>query len=63
MRGKLRDKRRETKRDGVKRELAERRRSGKRDNRDAAWQDLQVDQAEEDLLDVNEEMLLENTTK
>ena len=47
MRGKLRDKRTETQRESVKRELVERRRINKRENRNIAWQDLQADQEEE----------------
>jgi hypothetical protein len=37
MRGKLRDKRSETKRDIFKREVIERRRTNKRDNRPQVW--------------------------
>ncbi len=47
MRGKLRDKRTETKRESVKHELVKRRRTNKRENRNIAWQYLQVDQEEE----------------
>jgi hypothetical protein len=47
MRGKLRDKRTETKRESVKHELVERRRTNKRENRNIAWQYLHVDQEEE----------------
>lgn len=61
MRGKLRDKRVDTKRDNLKRELIERRRTNRRENRNMTWQNLQVDQEEENLLDEEEEMLLENT--
>lgn len=60
MRGKLRDKRVDTKRDNLKRELIERRRTNRRENRNMTWQNLQVDQEEENLLD-EEEVLLENT--
>ncbi|HET7637791.1 MAG TPA: hypothetical protein VFK47_03540 [Ktedonobacteraceae bacterium] len=60
MRGKLRDKRVDTKRDNLKRELIERRRTNRRENRNMSWQNLQVDQEEENLLD-EEEVLLENT--
>ena len=60
MRGKLRDKRADTKRDNLKRELIERRRTNRRENRNMTWQNLQVDQEEENLLE-EEEVLLENT--
>jgi hypothetical protein len=63
MRGKLRDKRTELKRDSMKREFIERRRTNKRENRNLVWQNLQVDQEEEYLLDEDEEALFENTTK
>ncbi|HET8853473.1 MAG TPA: hypothetical protein VFN02_13200 [Ktedonobacteraceae bacterium] len=46
MRGKLRDKRTETKRDKLKRELMERRRATKRESRTAvaiAWQNQMLD--------------------
>jgi hypothetical protein len=49
MRGKLRDKRPEAKRDGFKRELFERRRPARRDNRNITWQHQELDE-EEDLL-------------
>ena len=52
MRGKLRDKRTE-KRDIFKREVIERKRPGKRDNRPVHWQD-QLEN-EDDLLEENEE--------
>ncbi len=52
MRGKLRDKRPETKRDGFKRELLERRRPARRDNRNITWQNQELD--EEDLLEEEE---------
>jgi hypothetical protein len=61
MRGKLRDKRVDTKRDNLKRELIERRRTNRRENRNMTWQNLQVDQEEENLLDEDEEVLSENT--
>lgn len=54
MRGKLRDKRTETKRDGFKRDLLERRRPAKRDNRTITWQHQEPDEEEEDLLEVEE---------
>ncbi len=63
MRGKLRDKRAELKRDSIKREFIERRRTNKRENRNLVWQNLQVDQEEEYLLDEDEEVFFENTTK
>jgi hypothetical protein len=59
MRGKLRDKRTETKRDAMKREFVERRRTNRRENRNMAWQNIQVDQEEDYLLE-EEEMLFEN---
>lgn len=49
MRGKLRDKRPEAKRDGFKRELFERRRPARRDNRNITWLHQELDE-EEDLL-------------
>ena len=61
MRGKLRDKRVDIKRDNLKRELIERRRTNRRENRNMTWQNLQVDQEEENLLDEDEEVLSENT--
>jgi hypothetical protein len=61
MRGKLRDKRVDTKRDNLKRELIERRRTNRRENRNMTWQNLQVDQEEANLLDEDEEVLSENT--
>ena len=50
MRGKLRDKRTETRRDIFKREVFERRRTNKRDNRSMLW----LSQEDDDLLDVDE---------
>jgi hypothetical protein len=49
MRGKLRDKRADTKRDSFKRAMLERRRTNKRDNRVVVLQSPQFDE-EEDLL-------------
>ena len=64
MRGKLRDKRPDVKRDSFKRESERRRTNNKRDNRSLAWLNQQIAQAEEDyLLDEDEELLLENTKK
>ncbi len=63
LRGKLRDKRTDTKRDNMKRELMERRRTNRRENRNMIWQNLQVDQEEDDLLEEEEEILFENTKK
>jgi hypothetical protein len=60
VRGKLRDKRTDTKRDNMKRELMERRRTNRRENRNMTWQNLQVDQEEDYLLDEDEEILFEN---
>lgn len=54
MRGKLRDKRPEAKRDGFKRELLERRRPARRDNRNITWQHQELDEVEEDLLEEKE---------
>ena len=48
MRGKLRDKRSEAKRDGFKRDILERRRPAKRDNRNLTWLNQQQEQEEED---------------
>jgi hypothetical protein len=62
MRGKLRDKRTETKRDTLKRESAERRRTNRRESRNLAWQNLEVDLEEEYLPD-EEELLFENPKK
>ena len=50
MRGKLRDKRTETKRDGFKRDVLERRRPVKRDNRTVTWLDSEPDDEEDELL-------------
>ena len=65
MRGKLRDKRPDVKRDSFKRESMERRRANnKRDNRSLIWLNQQIAQAEEDYLsDEDQELLLENTKK
>lgn len=63
MRGKLRDKRIELKRDSFKRESMERRRVNKRVNRSMALLILQQDQEEDYPLDENEEILAEETTK
>jgi hypothetical protein len=64
MRGKLRDKRSELKRDYFKRESLERRRTNKRGNRSPNVQ-LHQQYAEEDefLLGEDEQILLENTQK
>jgi hypothetical protein len=51
MRGKLRDKRPEAKRDGFKRELLERRRPARRDNRNITWQHQELDEEENLLLE------------
>jgi len=63
MRGKLRDKRPDTKRDNFKRELIERRRTNKREHRTLAWLNQQLDLEEEDYLQDEEEMLLEQAKK
>jgi hypothetical protein len=64
MRGKLRDKRSELKRDYFKRESLERRRANKRGNRSLNVQ-LHQQYAEEDefFLGEDEQILLENTQK
>jgi hypothetical protein len=54
VRGKLRDKRATTRRDSVKRELAERRKPSKRDARSGYWLN-QESENEEDDLDLLEE--------
>ncbi len=54
MRGKLRDKRTETKRDGFKRDLLERRRPAKRDNRNVTWLNQEPDEEEDGLLEEEE---------
>lgn len=64
MRGKLRDKRPELKRDYFKRESLERRRTNKRGNRSLNVQlHQQHDEEDEFLLDEDEQILLENTQK
>ena len=63
MRGKLRDKRTDLKRDRFKRELMERRRTNKRENRiSMVWLNQQLEQEEEYQL-LEEEELLENKQK
>lgn len=63
MRGKLRDKRTDLKRDRFKRELIERRRTNKRENRiSMVWLNQQREQEEEYQL-LEEEELLENKQK
>jgi hypothetical protein len=63
MRGKLRDKRTDLKRDRFKRELIERRRTNKRENRiSMVWLNQQLEQEEEYQL-LDEEELLENKQK
>lgn len=62
MRGKLRDKRTDTKRYGFKRDVMERRRPTKRDNRTATWLYQQADQ-EDDLLLEEEEVVQQAQTK
>ena len=60
MRGKLRDKRTDLKRDRFKRELIERRRANKRENRvSLVWLHQQLEQEKDDLLP-DEAELLEN---
>ena len=48
MRGKLRDKRTEAKRDGFKRDILERLRPAKRENRNLAWLNQQLEEEEGD---------------
>jgi len=62
MRGKLRDKRMDLKRDSFKRESLERRRPNKRENRSMALLNLQLDQEEDYLLDKDDEVLTETAT-
>ena len=62
MRGKLRDKRTEMKRENFKRESLERRRPNRRENRSMALLNLQLDQ-EDYLLDEDDEVLAEKTIK
>ena len=60
MRGKLRDKRTDLKRDRFKRELIERRRTNKRENRiSMVWLHQQLEQEKDDLL-LDQVELLEN---
>lgn len=54
MRGKLRDKRTVTKRDGFKRDMLERRRPAKRDNRNITWLKQEPDEEEDELLEEEE---------
>ena len=63
MRGKLRDKRTDLKRDRFKRELMERRRTNKRENRiSMLWLNQQLEQEEEYQL-LEDEELMENRQK
>ena len=62
MRGKLRDKRTEMRRDNFKRELLERRRPTRRENRSMALLNLQLDQ-EEYLLAEEDEVLAKKAIK
>lgn len=63
MRGKLRDKHTEMKRDNFKRQLMDRRRTNKRENRiSVLWLNQQLEQEEDALLD-KEELLVENNPK
>ena len=63
MRGKLRDKRTDTKRDSFKRDVMERRRPTKRDNRISTWLYQQVDQEDELLLEEEEVAVKQTNTK
>jgi hypothetical protein len=58
MRGKLRDKRTVTKRDGFKRDVLERRRTAKRDNRPVTWLDSEPDEEEDELLEEEETVVM-----
>ena len=62
MRGKLRDKRTETKRDNSKRESLERRRPNRRESRSMALLNLQLDQ-EDYPLDEDDEVLAKKVIK
>lgn len=55
MRGKLRDKRASTKRDFFKREVIERRKPSKRDNRSLIRQSWQLEDSDDDLIIDSEE--------
>lgn len=61
MRGKLRDKRTTTKRETSKREIIERRRPGKRDNRIVTW--LNQDEEDYELEEDGEETSKEDSQK
>jgi len=63
MRGKLRDKRPEAKRDGFKRELFERRRPARRDNRNITWQHQELDEEEDLLLEETAEVVVKKKGK
>jgi hypothetical protein len=62
MRGKLRDKRTDTRRDNFKRESLERRRPNRRESRSMALLNLQLDQ-EDYLLDEDDEVLAKKVIK
>ena len=62
MRGKLRDKSTEMRRDNLKREVLERRRPNKRENRSMALLNLQLD-LEDYLLDENDEVQVKKAVK
>ncbi|MDQ2902836.1 MAG: hypothetical protein ABI456_03300 [Ktedonobacteraceae bacterium] len=63
MRGKLRDKRADTKRDSFKRELVVRRRPVRRDNRNLTWLGEQLREKEDEKFDDEGDLLLEQTQK
>ena len=58
MRGKLRDKRTETKRDSFKRNVLERRRPVKRDNRNVTWLNQELDEEGDELLEEEETAIM-----
>ena len=62
VRGKLRDKRAEMRRGNSKRELLERRRPNRRENRSMALLNLQLDQ-EDNLLDEDDEVVAKKAIK
>jgi hypothetical protein len=57
MRGKLRDKRADTKRDSLKRAMLERRRTSRRDNRVVVLQSPQFDEEEDQMLEDEKDAL------
>ncbi|MBA2285384.1 MAG: hypothetical protein H0W02_07885 [Ktedonobacteraceae bacterium] len=63
MRGKLRDKRADTKRDSFKRELEARRRPVRRDNRNLTWLSEQLREKEDEKFDDEGDLLVEQAQK